>query len=82
VSRPRRQEPLLGEIESLKERIAEYDRRIRKIAKVVRPEVTLLKQVKGVGTLISSRAVQNNLKTINNAISQTRKLFMNNGIPY
>ena len=45
-------EPLLGEIESLKERIAEYDRRIEQIAKDVHPEVALLKQVKGVGTLI------------------------------
>ena len=45
-------EPLLGEIESLKERIAEYDRRIEQIAKEVYPEVALLKQVKGVGTLI------------------------------
>jgi transposase len=45
-------EPLLKEIESLKERIAEYDRRIEQIAKEVYPEVALLKQVKGVGTLI------------------------------
>src|SRR6202165_74685 len=46
-------DPLLGEIESLNERIAEYDRRIERIAKEVYPEVTLLKQVKGVGTLIA-----------------------------
>jgi transposase len=46
-------EPLLGEIESLNERIAEYDRRIEQIAKEVYPEVALLKQVKGVGTLIA-----------------------------
>jgi len=46
-------EPLLGEIESLNERIAEYDRRIERIAKEVYPEVALLKQVKGVGTLIA-----------------------------
>src|SRR6202165_2778555 len=45
-------EPLLREIESLKERITEYDRRIEQIAKEVYPEVALLKQVKGVGTLI------------------------------
>ena len=45
-------EPLLKEIESLKERIAEYDRRIEQIAQEVYPEVALLKQVKGVGTLI------------------------------
>ena len=43
-------DPLLGEIESLNERIAEYDRRIEKIAKEVYPQVTVLKQVKGVGT--------------------------------
>jgi transposase len=46
-------EPLLEEIESLNERIAEYDRRIEQIAKEVYPEVALLKQVKGVGTLIA-----------------------------
>ncbi len=46
-------DPLLGEIESLNERIAEYDRRIEQIAKEVYPEVALLKQVKGVGTLIA-----------------------------
>src|SRR6266852_2047601 len=46
-------DPLLGEIESLNERIAEYDRRIERIAKEVYPEVALLKQVKGVGTLIA-----------------------------
>ena len=45
-------EPLLREIESLNERIAEYDRRIEQIANEVYPEVALLKQVKGVGTLI------------------------------
>jgi transposase len=46
-------EPLLGEIESLNERIKEYDRRIEQIAKEVHPEVARLKQVKGVGTLIA-----------------------------
>jgi len=46
-------DPLLREIESLNERIAEYDRRIEQIAKEVHPEVALLKQVKGVGTLIA-----------------------------
>jgi transposase len=45
--------PLLGEIESLNQRIAECDRRIEQIAKEVYPEVALLKQVKGVGTLIA-----------------------------
>src|SRR5713226_7618825 len=46
-------EPLLKGIESLNDRIAEYDRRIEQIAKEVHPEVALLKQVKGVGTLIA-----------------------------
>jgi transposase len=46
-------EPLLAEVESLNQRIAEYDRRIEQIAKEVHPEVALLKQVKGVGTLIA-----------------------------
>jgi transposase len=45
-------QPLLAEVESLSQRIAEYDRRIEQIAKEVHPEVALLKQVKGVGTLI------------------------------
>ena len=45
--------PLLQEIESLNERIAEYDRRIEQIAKEAHPEVALLQQVKGVGTLIA-----------------------------
>src|SRR3989440_1116493 len=46
-------EPLLKEVESLNERIQEYDERMEKIAKEVYPEVSLLKQVKGVGTQIS-----------------------------
>jgi transposase len=46
-------DPLFVEIESLNERIAEYDRRIEQIAKEVYPQVALLKQVKGVGTLIA-----------------------------
>src|ERR1700690_3829188 len=46
-------EPLLREVESLNERIREYDQRIEQIAKEVYPEVTLLKQVKGVGTQIA-----------------------------
>jgi transposase len=45
--------PLLKEIESLNERIKEYDERMEKIAKEVYPEVSLLKQVKGVGTQIA-----------------------------
>ena len=46
-------EPLLREVESLNERIQEYDQRIEQIAKEVYPEVALLKQVKGVGTQIA-----------------------------
>jgi transposase len=46
-------DPLLGEIESLNQGIAEYDRRIERIAKQARPEVARLQQVKGVGTLIA-----------------------------
>jgi transposase len=46
-------DPLFGEIESLNERIREYDGRIEQIATDVYPQVALLKQVKGVGTLIA-----------------------------
>ena len=46
-------EPLLGEIESLSERIREYSERMEQIAKQSYPEVARLKQVKGVGTLIA-----------------------------
>jgi transposase len=38
--------PLLQEVESLNERIQEYDRRIEKMAKETYPETALLKQVK------------------------------------
>jgi len=46
-------DPLLAEIESLTERIAEYDRRIEQIAKEFYPQVAVLRQVKGVGPLIA-----------------------------
>jgi transposase len=46
-------EPLLREVESLNERIKEYDRRIEQIAKKEYPQVELLQQVKGVGELIA-----------------------------
>ena len=46
-------EPLLAEVASLNQRIAEYDRRIEQIATEVHPEVALLKQIKDVGTLIA-----------------------------
>src|SRR6516162_5590588 len=46
-------EPLLREVESLNERIKEYDQRIEKMVKERYQEVELLKQVKGVGDLIA-----------------------------
>jgi transposase len=46
-------EPLLEEIESLSERIRECNRRIEGIAQKHYPETALLKQVKGVGTLVA-----------------------------
>ena len=46
-------EPLLKEIESLNERIKEYEVRMEKIAQESYPQVELLKQVKGVGTQIA-----------------------------
>jgi transposase len=46
-------EPLFIEIESLNERIQECDQRMEKIAKEMYPEVSLLQQVKGVGTQIA-----------------------------
>ena len=46
-------EPLLKEIESLNERIKEYDEPMEKTAKELYPEVSLLQQVKGVGTQIA-----------------------------
>jgi transposase len=50
-------EPLLREVESLNERIQEYDRRIATMAKEKYPETALLKQVKGVGDLIATTYV-------------------------
>jgi transposase len=46
-------QPLLAALESLSERIAEYNERIEKLAQHSYPQVGLLKQVKGVGTLIA-----------------------------
>jgi transposase len=43
--------PLLAEVESLSERIREYDQQIEQTGKEQYPEVELLKQVHGVGTL-------------------------------
>jgi transposase len=45
--------PLLAAIESLSERIYEYNQQIEKIAKESYPQVARLEQVKGVGTLIA-----------------------------
>jgi transposase len=50
-------ELLLREVESLNERIQEYDRRIEKMAEKTYPETALLKQVKGVGDLIATAYV-------------------------
>jgi len=46
-------EPLLAAIESLSERIYEYNQQIGKIARESYPQVARLQQVKGVGTLIA-----------------------------
>jgi transposase len=46
-------QPLLVALESLSERIAEYNERIEKLAQQSYPPVALLQQVKGVGTLIA-----------------------------
>jgi transposase len=46
-------EPLLAAIESVSQHIAEYNERIENLAQQSYPQVALLKQVKGVGTLIA-----------------------------
>jgi transposase len=46
-------EPLLSAIEELSERIVEYNDRIEALAQASYPQVELLKQIKGVGTLIA-----------------------------
>src|ERR1700690_757342 len=45
--------PLLQALESLSERIAEYNQQIEAIAQQSYPQTALLKQIKGVGTLIA-----------------------------
>ena len=45
--------PLLNALETLTERIREYDGQIEQLAEEKYPEVALLKQVKGIGTLIA-----------------------------
>jgi transposase len=44
-------DPLLAAMESLSERIREYNDRIEPLAEKSYPQVALLKQIKGVGTL-------------------------------
>ena len=44
-------DPLLAEVESVSERIREYDEQIENLGKSRYPEIELLKQVHGVGTL-------------------------------
>src|SRR6266581_3328821 len=46
-------EPLLASIESVSEQIREYNERIEQLAQQSYPQVALLKQIKGVGTLIA-----------------------------
>lgn len=46
-------EPLLAAIQSVSEGIAEYNERIEKLVQQSYPQVALLKQIKGVGTLIA-----------------------------
>jgi len=46
-------QPLLAALEALSDRISEYNQRIEGLAEESYPEVKLLKQVKGVGTLIA-----------------------------
>jgi transposase len=46
-------EPLLTALQSLSEQISEYNERIEALAQQSYPQVALLKQVKGVGTLIA-----------------------------
>jgi transposase len=46
-------EPLLAAIEELSQRICQYNERIEALAQARYPQVALLKQIKGVGTLIA-----------------------------
>jgi transposase len=46
-------QPLLAGLESLSEQIGEYNQRIEHLAEQSYPQVALLKQIKGVGTLIA-----------------------------
>ena len=46
-------QPLLSAMQSISEQIAEYNQRIERLASESYPQVALLKQIKGVGTLIA-----------------------------
>src|ERR1700758_3668985 len=46
-------EPLLSAIEELSQRISAYNERIEALAEASYPQVKLLQQIKGVGTLIA-----------------------------
>jgi transposase len=46
-------DPLLAEVETVTERIQEYDQQLEELCKTRYPEVELLRQVHGVGTLIA-----------------------------
>jgi len=46
-------EPLLAEVETVTERIREYDKQLEQLCQTRYPETKLLKQVHGVGTLIA-----------------------------
>jgi len=46
-------EPLLTAMQSLSQQISEYNQRIENLARESYPQVALLKQIKGVGTLIA-----------------------------
>jgi transposase len=46
-------EPMMREIESVSERICEYDQMLESMARNRHPEAERLKQIKGVGTLIA-----------------------------
>jgi transposase len=55
-------QPLLTALESLSEQIGEYNQRIETLAQESYPQVALLKQIKGVGTLFSRTPLSNTLR--------------------
>ena len=68
-------EPLLAEVESLNERIKEYDARMEKIARESYPQVELLKQVKGVGTQIALTYIPDPGRSASVPQESRRRLF-------